>query len=263
MERRSYVARLSATVGGLALAGCSTSDNGSPSAENQCDQSVLDDNYSNPVTWEGTTNETYSNTIESVDLTIQNYAEFPVLTRISLIFYQDSNDLLPLHQVSRTVEIEARGSRQLEVTDTRGTGAWDGSITELTCPGESLNKPDDANLLNLMVGTDRSFSTESHYAGFSFGWWNPPSKSREYKAELESPSGEVMSTSKSTSEMSFTLTFPDVWPKSYTGQEVSDAFSEYTYGLYLNSEMRIENSCSNARPGIYGQFRGCHHRLLV
>ena len=135
MQRRKYLGTISATVSGVALAGCSSdgsNDDGSSSAENQCDESVLNDDDSNSVRWEGFANGTTE--IESIDLELESYVDFPASVSITVFFYREEGDFEPIHQVSRTVEIEGRGFRQIQITDTRSAGGWDGEITELSCP---------------------------------------------------------------------------------------------------------------------------------
>ena len=124
---------------------------------------------------------------------------------------------------------------------------------------ESLNEEDNANVFALMIGVNESFATDDHYVSFTTSWRSVPDNSRKFKAELEYPSGKVITKSKETSEVHFDITFTGVWPESFTKQEAYDAFSQSTYRFYIDYVMVVENSCSDPEPGIFGEVTGCDH----
>lgn len=117
----------------LDVEGVSTGGSGGDSVEGQCDSSVIEDESTNTVEWDGVANGTFE--IESVDLTLTNLVDFPVSVTATVVFYGEggATDVKATPSVSEV--LEAGESREFEITRT-GPGEaqdWDVELS-VSCP---------------------------------------------------------------------------------------------------------------------------------
>jgi hypothetical protein len=146
MFRRKYLETISATMGGLAVAGCSggededsptggeseTADDSSAVA-NQCEP-PLNDEDTDLVRVDGEANE--EGNIESVEVNVRNTADFPISATINAKFYAYERTAAPFEVVKRDLVLEPQESREIQVTraEQRYARAWDATVWEVRCP---------------------------------------------------------------------------------------------------------------------------------